>query len=179
MVKKSSFVTEVASSCMSLLHFAHNFVKKHFSFVSFFISVCSDSVTYGKTYPWPTLANGFGCSLERLCLDAPGDNAGNWAASVVPQYYPSVLFYVYCEFLTFLCAEDSGLDDFEQKVRFDTRFDVSGTPGRRSTWQSCPPFVHTSVNTMALFISEILFAPSVLCGSLFQTLIETAANNQN
>ena len=38
-------------------------------------------MTYKDSFPWTTLADGLGSSLERLCVNASAANAGNWVAS--------------------------------------------------------------------------------------------------
>lgn len=44
-----------------------------------------DSVTYADRPPWPTSPDGAGASLERLSARAPGDDANNWAPSLLPR----------------------------------------------------------------------------------------------
>ena len=46
--------------------------------------VTQRSVTYGDTPPWDFLADGFGGSLERLCLSDPESGPVNWRAGPVP-----------------------------------------------------------------------------------------------
>lgn len=40
-----------------------------------------DNVRYKDDDPWPASPDGYTASLERICPSAPGDVAGNWAAS--------------------------------------------------------------------------------------------------
>src|SRR5262249_52013355 len=40
-----------------------------------------DNVKYSKTLPWPTSADGYSASLERISPSAPSKLAQNWAAS--------------------------------------------------------------------------------------------------
>ena len=44
----------------------------------------ADSVSWDDDAPWDFLADGFGASLERVCLSAAGDDAINWRAGAVP-----------------------------------------------------------------------------------------------
>jgi len=43
-----------------------------------------DSVRYADTAPWPTSADGFSASLERICPLAGGESEENWAGSPLP-----------------------------------------------------------------------------------------------
>ena len=43
-----------------------------------------ESVSYTDRFPWPEVADKFGASLERLCVNASASSAGNWVGSTVP-----------------------------------------------------------------------------------------------
>lgn len=44
-----------------------------------------DTVAYADRAPWPTSPDGAGASLERLSARGAGDDAGNWAPSLLPR----------------------------------------------------------------------------------------------
>ncbi len=46
-----------------------------------------DSVVYSDGGNWPTGADGYSPSLERICPDAPSRESGNWAASRLPPIH--------------------------------------------------------------------------------------------
>lgn len=47
-----------------------------------------DGVTYGSRAPWPLAADGHSSSLERICPNAPGNTAENWAPSPLSSGVP-------------------------------------------------------------------------------------------
>lgn len=44
-----------------------------------------DALRYSDREPWPTGADGYSAALERICPDASGQQAENWAASALPN----------------------------------------------------------------------------------------------
>jgi len=45
----------------------------------------ADRVPYSDRDPWPTGADGYSASLERICANAPGDLPENWDSSPLPK----------------------------------------------------------------------------------------------
>ena len=54
------------------------------------VGAATANFTYGTSNAWPVAADGFGPSLERICLTATGESSVNWAASGTPTNWLQV-----------------------------------------------------------------------------------------
>lgn len=143
-------------------------------------------MSYAAKAPWPQLSDGFGASLELMCLDASKANLStSWIASIVPGtsfpksiYLPLVGFYIPlsesgCMVLSHrtLLAEVSDpscevlekyLKRYFQAVHLyfidssDAHVEFGGSPGAGGRWLGCLDGFPSSPR---LVFTEVMYHP--------------------
>lgn len=138
-----------------------------------------DRISYDDEAPWPEEADGTGRSLERISIDAYGNDASNWSASSVSGGSPGSVDFSSTPLI--VDNDGDGLDDSWETTYFNSTNHPSGGPDDdydQDGQSNLDEYISGTVPTNAVSRFEAAISTVDITGLTHFTISWNAASNR-